>query len=369
MAWLALLGDGVIVIAEIPTGWIADRLTRRFSILSGIVLQALSALLFLFGHSFWQFWLAIAVCGLGDTFRSGADQALLYDSCLDTRQAQRYRQLLSHSLFVMTLALMASQIVGGLIATYISWQLVFWLEVAFSAFGFGSVWMMLEPPRLAHSPDECTGDGAPSAPGSAGGYLAWFWLLLPLALFASVLGIAPELAHFYLPAELHTDFGFTPAHLGFIFAAFELMQGWGNKLAGGVRIKQPTRALFWIGFGMVGALALFGLRGVIQPHSVWLALEFYLLARAAIDMLYGVSEPLVSEEANRRTPSAVRATSLSIVNASRRLIPLLLLPLAAIVSTGQSTALLYLYLIPAFLICTIAAACWLRRTEANAAAS
>lgn len=367
MAWLALLGDGVIVLAEIPTGWIADRLTRRFSVLTGIVLQALSALLFLFGHNFWQYWLAIAVCGLGDTFRSGADQALLYDSCLATRQVQRYRQLLSHSLFVMTLALMASQIVGGLIATFISWELVFWLEMAFSAIGFGCVWLMQEPPRLNHQQDECAEDSAPFLPRPTALRQTWLLLLLPLALFASVLGIAPELAHFYLPAELNTDFGLTPAHLGFILAAFELMQGWGNKLAGGKRTLQTVRVLPWLGIGMVGALALFGLRGAIQPYSVWLALGLYLLARATIDMLYGISEPLVSEEANRRTPSAVRATSLSIVNAARRLIPLLLLPLAAIVSTSQGPLLLYMYLVPALLSCTMAAAWWLRRTVVSAA--
>ena len=46
----------------------------------------LSAVLFIFGDSFITFWLAMAVCGLGDTFRSGADQALLYDSCLTIKR-------------------------------------------------------------------------------------------------------------------------------------------------------------------------------------------------------------------------------------------------------------------------------------------
>lgn len=367
MAWLVLLGDGVIVLAEIPTGWIADQLTRRLSILAGIVLQAASALLFLFGHSFWHFWLAMAVCGVGDTFRSGADQALLYDSCLATHQVQRFRALLSRSLFIMTLALMASQIIGGLIATFISWELVFYLEVVFSAFGFACVWLMQEPARLEHQPSAEPPHANPLPAAAAALKANWLWLLLPLAAFASIVGIAPELAHFYLPAELQTDFSFTPAHLGFIFAAFELMQGWGNKLAGSSRLVHPARVISWIGIGMVLALACFGLRGAIQPFLPWLALGLYLLARAAIDLLYGLAEPLISEEANRRAPARLRATALSVVNAARRVLPLLLLPLAAVVTSRQSTTVLYCYLLPMLLGLTVLSGWWLRRTQITGA--
>jgi len=354
MAWLLLLGEGVIVLAEVPTGWFADRLGRRLSMLTGIFFQALSAVLFIFGDSFITFWLALAVCGLGDTFRSGADQALLYDSCLATNQRERFRPLYANAVFIATIVMVISEIAGGWIAVNVSWELPFWLEIGFSAFGFIAVWQMLEPPRIDRSVEaEAPSQDAPHNGRRKPGWMLW-WRLMPLLAFAALIEVVPELANFHLPAELATELGLTPWHLGFMLAGFELLQGFGGKLAGHRRFSEPQRWLPWIAAGLMVCFALFSLR-------VWLGLAVYIIARAGIDFLFGLSGPLISEEANRRAHSAVRATALSVVNAGRRLIPLGLLPLSAFLVGRLTYAPAYLVMLAGLAIPLVLAVVWLRK--------
>jgi hypothetical protein len=193
---------------------------------------------------------------------------------------------------------------------------------------------------------------------------AAIWLrLAPLAVFVTVLEAVPELTHFHLPAELSTALGLTPLHLGFLFAAFELLQGLGNKLAGHPRLSEPARVLPWIGGALIACFMLFGARAWLGGSLVWLGLGLYLAARAGVDFLFGLADPLISEEANRRTASAVRATALSVVNASRRLLPLGLLPLSAALVVGLTYPLMYAILLAALLPALVAGAWWLRRSE------
>ena len=406
MAWLSLLGDGVIVLCEVPTGYLADRIGRRLSIILGIVAQAASALLFIFGDSFFAWWLALAVCGLGDTLRSGADSALLYDSCLAAGQRRRYRPVLAQATFIAQCGLVLGGIVGGVIATRIAWELPFWIEVAVSGAGLGVVLAMVEPPRLPQRDDDeddeevddkevdvskepSRGNGphidiahlgpgdppeplldtahhahyniidtTPSAAASSArpalSFAAILLRLAPVMLLAALMCTVPELAAFTMPAELAAAIGLTPELLGYLYAGFELLYGFGARLAGHKRFADSTRLLPIIGIALALALALLGLRG-------WLGLSVYIAARALIDFLYGLAWPILSEEANRRTASSVRATLLSTLNASSRLIPLALLPLSAYISEHTSAS--YMFLLFAAMLLPLIALCgmWLRR--------
>ncbi len=357
MAWLVLLGDGVIALAEVPTGWIADRIGRRRSLLIGIMLQGLSAGLFIAGQEFWTFWLAMAVCGLGDTFRSGADEALLFDSCRGSGQVPAFRRILSRSLAIATIAMVGSQIAGGVIATRVSWTLPFWLEIVMSAGGFMVVLAMLEAPhREVESPRN--GNGQRSGRSLL---IMSLTRLLPLLLFAAIVEIVPELSHFHLPAELDAAIGLTPEQLAYMYAGFELLQGLGNYLAGRLRIRQPLAALGLVGLGFLAMLLLMGCRA-------WLGLAVYLLARGCIDLFSGFARPIISEQANLRTASSVRATTLSILNAAKITLPLSLLPISSSLMQAQGAQWMYTTFAACLLLPMLAAVLWLMKQVRTAAA-
>ena len=90
-------GDLALMALEVPTGWFADRFGYRRSLIVGSLLQVAGMLCC---------WLADGIAGLvgacllvavADAFRSGADQALLYRSCIAVGRMLRKRRVPSGS--------------------------------------------------------------------------------------------------------------------------------------------------------------------------------------------------------------------------------------------------------------------------------
>jgi MFS family permease len=71
---------GVQALAEVPTGVIADRLGRKFSIAIALFLQFLGEFIFIFADSYTVFVLTCVIGGIGFAFLSGCFEAMMYDS-------------------------------------------------------------------------------------------------------------------------------------------------------------------------------------------------------------------------------------------------------------------------------------------------
>jgi len=71
--WIAL------VFGEIPTGYVGDRVGRRNSLLLGTVVLTVASVALAFSNSFLSFAVIWSLWALGLTFRSGSDDAWLYD--------------------------------------------------------------------------------------------------------------------------------------------------------------------------------------------------------------------------------------------------------------------------------------------------
>lgn len=69
-----------MVLLEVPTGAVADKISRKFSIFLGFAILTLGTLAFAVTPNFWLFLLGESLWGLGVTFISGATEALLFDS-------------------------------------------------------------------------------------------------------------------------------------------------------------------------------------------------------------------------------------------------------------------------------------------------
>src|SRR5580765_7144081 len=82
LAVLLAAGDLALMALEVPTGWFADRFGHRKSLLAGSAVQVAGMFLCWLGQGVPGLLAASVLVGLGDAFRSGADQALLYRTCL-----------------------------------------------------------------------------------------------------------------------------------------------------------------------------------------------------------------------------------------------------------------------------------------------
>src|SRR5262245_23941850 len=75
-------GDIAIAALEMPAGWLADRYGHRVSLIAGSAIQTLGMVACWQGVGVSGLLAASLLVALGDVFRSGADQALLYRSCV-----------------------------------------------------------------------------------------------------------------------------------------------------------------------------------------------------------------------------------------------------------------------------------------------
>lgn len=80
----------MIVILEIPSGYMADVWGRKRTILMGSLLGVAGFTIYGTSYGFWGFLIAEIILGIGQSFVSGADSAMLYDSLLENRKEKKY---------------------------------------------------------------------------------------------------------------------------------------------------------------------------------------------------------------------------------------------------------------------------------------
>src|SRR3954469_16434100 len=68
------------VVAEVPTGLLADRWSRRGSVVLGGVLEAVAFAVWTAAPSYWGFAIGFVIWGLAGALMSGASEALVYDA-------------------------------------------------------------------------------------------------------------------------------------------------------------------------------------------------------------------------------------------------------------------------------------------------
>jgi MFS family permease len=66
--------------AEVPTGIIADRWSRKTTWVAALCLQFLGEAWFFFARAYWEYILIAVIAGIGYAFASGAVEALIYDT-------------------------------------------------------------------------------------------------------------------------------------------------------------------------------------------------------------------------------------------------------------------------------------------------
>lgn len=111
-----------MLFAQIPTGYLADKFSRKISNFSGDVFIAIGILLYALSGSFWLFALAEIVFGIGLSLTSGADAALLREHAKNA--GMDYKKLAANLASVSFVAQGFGAIAGGFIGHYnIRWPL------------------------------------------------------------------------------------------------------------------------------------------------------------------------------------------------------------------------------------------------------
>jgi MFS family permease len=288
-----------IVVLEIPSGYFADVIGRRKTIIFGVILGTIGMGLYSISYGFLGFLIAELVLGFGQSFISGADSALLYDSLVDNRKEKEYIKYEGRMVSAGNVAEAAAGIVGGLLAL-ISLRTNYFVQTGVSLLSIPAAILLIEPGRhmrlgvfnfrtildvvtdsLFVNKELRTNIFLSAIIGTATLTMAWFaqpyfqFVELPLSLF------------------------------GIMWTLLNLTVGLAAMLAYRVERKLGASLTVFLLAIMIPASYL----ALGQLNSIWAIsiLFFFYIVR-------GVATPVLKDYIHRLTSSNVRATVLSVRN-------------------------------------------------------
>jgi MFS family permease len=133
-----------IVAMEIPSGYMADVWGRKKTLFLGSVLGAAGFALYSFSAAFWTFAVAEVVLGIGQSFISGADTAMLYDTLKTSGEEDQYIRQEGRITSAGNFAEAFAGVCGGLLAA-VSLRLPFYVQFGVSVIAIPAALLLKEP--------------------------------------------------------------------------------------------------------------------------------------------------------------------------------------------------------------------------------
>lgn len=296
--WLKSIYSIAIVVMEIPSGYLADVWGRKSTLLLGAILGAAGFAMYSFSFGFWAFAAAEIVLGLGHSFVSGADSALLYDTLKAQEREKEYIKqegwITSSGNFAEAIA----GVTGGLLAT-LSLRMPFYVQFAVASIAIPAAFLLSEPQIHTEKATKTfksilktirqtflhrelrSAILVSSFTGTASLTFAWF--------------VQPYFQAAGLPLSLY----------GILWTLLNLSVGVSSMLSYKVESRLGQRnSLLLIIFGLTIGYLLAAWE--ISLAGIAILFAFYLFR--------GIAHPILKDYINRYTQSEVRATILSLRN-------------------------------------------------------
>jgi len=307
-----------VVAAEIPTGYVGDRIGRRNSLIVSTLLMSVSLLALTVSGSVLSFAAVFVFWGVALTFRSGTGSAYLYDLLDERLDTDAYTTITGRggAAFLVTSAV--TSILGGLLFA-VDRRLPFVAAAAVTATGVLVLLSMPQTERYADDSDDgeaVSGEGAVDV-GDGGAdtdheqftaAAAWRTVrerflgpeLRTFILYSALLLSLPELADLYIQ-PIVVDAGVPERLLGVLYAGFMLLTAVASYNIDRIRAALGIGGWFAVA-PLAQAAVLAGM--VVEP---WLSIPGFLGMRIVKSLSYA----LRGQYLNDHLPSLGRATVLS----------------------------------------------------------
>ncbi len=103
---------------EVPSGYFSDKLGRRKTMILGCLFYLIAYLFFTLGFGFWQIGIGEIFWGIGVSFLSGTDSALLFESLRVNKRLGEYKKVEGKAVSIGNISEASAGIVGGLLASF-----------------------------------------------------------------------------------------------------------------------------------------------------------------------------------------------------------------------------------------------------------
>jgi MFS family permease len=254
------IGDVALLVLDVPTGIFADRLGARRSLLVGSACQVVGIALYWWARSLPVVVGAALAIAIGDAFRHGADQALVYRSCAAVGRAEAFGRLFARAQAWALAAMVGLTALGGWIAAHAGFDAAWALELALSIAGLALAWAMTDlPPRGDEPEDEEEGEGGIAGIAGLRARLPWR-LIVPATIVATLGTIAQMVAQ-------TTQLGGRGAEIvAAVIAGGLLLEALGAATVARGWVPMHARALDAIGLAAIASLALVAIApGLLLP--------------------------------------------------------------------------------------------------------
>ncbi len=134
-----------VAVFEIPSGYFSDRLGRKNAIIIGTTLILGQFIAYSFATNFLGFAIGAFLGGIGVSFISGTDAALLYDTLVAVGKEKAYVKWEGRSYAVGTFAEAVAAILGGWLAAYCGLRFTIYAQVGVSLMGVIVATTLVEP--------------------------------------------------------------------------------------------------------------------------------------------------------------------------------------------------------------------------------
>lgn len=141
------------LLLEVPTGALADRWSRKYTLALSGLFAALGMLLYSLSSTFFPFMLASMVMAARSAFQSGTANAFIYDTLKSINKESKFERVLGRARFIGVVSVSVAGILGAYLASSINIRLPFIVSIFTSLFAALIALTFREPP-FRHSTGE-----------------------------------------------------------------------------------------------------------------------------------------------------------------------------------------------------------------------
>ncbi len=314
-----------ILLLEVPSGYLADRLGRKFCLVAGSGIWIVGWLFYCFGDSFAIFAVAEILSGIAASLISGADTAIAYETLLQLNKESYYRSYQGRLVAIAGISEAVCGLIGAAIAQ-INLSYPFYLQTLCLIIYFGIALTLIEP--------EVDRQIVKNKPAINLKAIAWQffrhsdrlrWLILLSSTFSAASFLIVWLNQgYFLEIELPI------AAMGITWAGFHLLMSVASLNAARLENALGTKKVFLV-------LCL-----VLACSYILLGSISSMVGIAAISLIYmvrGTVSPLILNLINQQIPSNIRATVLSLNSFTFRLCFIIIAPIIGAISSNYSLSL------------------------------
>ncbi|MBN2485363.1 MAG: MFS transporter [Bacteroidales bacterium] len=287
----------VIAVLEVPSGYFADACGKKTALVTGTFLGVLGFSAYSVSHTLTGFIIAEILLGIGESFVSGADSAILYDTLAEQKKEKNYLKTESRLSAVGN----ASEALAGLFVSLVVFQTVrinFFLQTILTFIAFIAACFLIEP----HIHIDRKKPGFGEILGIVGYTFRENRILGKFVVFSAIIGYSSLLMAWFAQ-PIFNQAGLDKNYYGYAWVVLNSLVAAGSLLALKINHFLGAKAIFvFIAAGM-------------SVFYLLVALEISYLAFIPMAVFYiirGSAHPILKNYINNHTPSDKRATVLSL---------------------------------------------------------